>query len=50
MTVTNILIVALLLYHDMEKYETNVIAFYVWILFMFEEGVYLYNALYFGDT
>lgn len=50
MTVADILIVALFLYCDMERNKTNVIAFYVWIRFMREEGGYLYNALYFGDT
>ena len=52
MTVADILIVALFLYCDMEWYETNAISvcllcmdtIYMW------GGVYLYNALYFGDT
>lgn len=50
MTVVDILIVVLFLYWGMERYKTNVIAFHVWMLFLCEEGVYLYNALYFGDT
>lgn len=50
MTVVDILIVVLFLYWGMERYKTSVIAFHVWVLYLCEEGVYLYNALYFGDT
>lgn len=55
MTVADILIVALFLYCDMERYETNAISvcllcmdtIYMWVVGC---GVYLYNALYFGDA